>query len=48
MYSEKKKKKNLGLWLAESLILGHVVSNLLPKLGVRNEGKTAEFAAGAL
>lgn len=39
---------NLGLWLAEPTTLGHVASNLLPKLGVSDESQTAEFAAGAL
>ena len=39
---------NLGLWLAEPLTLGHVASNLLPKIEVRDESQTAEFEAGAL
>jgi hypothetical protein len=38
---------NLGLWLAESSTLGHVASNLLPKLGVIDESQTAESVAGA-
>ena len=29
-------------------MLGHLASNLLPKLGVRDEIKTAEFLNGAL
>ena len=34
--------------MAEPLTLGHVASNLLPKLGVSDESQAAEFAAGAL
>jgi hypothetical protein len=34
--------------LTEPLTLGHVASNLLPKLGVIDESQVAEFAAGAL
>lgn len=34
--------------MAEPTTLGYVVSNPLPKLGVSDESKAAEFAAGAL
>ena len=34
--------------MAEPLTLGHVASNLLPKLEVSDESQMAEFAAGAL
>jgi len=39
---------NLRLRMAEPLTLGHVASNLLPKLEVSDESQMAEFAAGAL
>lgn len=39
---------NLGLWLAEPTTLGHVASNLLPKLGMSDESQKAALVARVL